>query len=305
MESMTQTDPARPKRPLLWRACSVFVRDVGHGLLEVSHNSLALLGLAVLALLAFVASRDDLRSTAEHSALSWLQQRQEQRLVAQDGQRGPSLVDLSEPAAVARATAADASELTSPQAALTQWLSRRYKVAPEPVGRLVKEAWAVGRAANLEPTLILAMIAIESSFNPFAQSPVGAQGLMQVMTHIHDDKYQSFGGTHAAFDPVSNLRVGVLVLKECMARAGGSLEHGLRYYVGAANLEHDGGYASKVLAEQDFLRRVADGKVVAVNAQAPAPVPLAAPQLVPTAASAPALPAPPPAAAPGEQVAMR
>lgn len=298
---MTQPDPAHPKRPLLWRACGVFVRDVGHGLLEVSHNSLALLGLAVLALLAFVASRDDLRSTAEHSALAWLQQRHELRQVA--AQESPRLVDLSEPTAVARATAADASELTAAQATLAQWLARRYKVAPEPVGRLVKEAWAVGRAASLEPTLILAMIAIESSFNPFAQSPVGAQGLMQVMTHIHDDKYQSFGGTHAAFDPVSNLRVGVLVLKECMARAGGSVEHGLRYYVGAANLEHDGGYASKVLAEQDFLRRVAEGKPVAVTVQAPPPVPLSAPaQAVPTAASAPALP--PPAPAP-EQVAMR
>jgi soluble lytic murein transglycosylase-like protein len=63
-------------------------------------------------------------------------------------------------------------------------------------------------------------MAIESSFNPFAQSPVGAQGLMQVMTRVHDDKYEAFGGTHAAFDPMTNLRVGVQVLKECIARAG-------------------------------------------------------------------------------------
>ena len=92
-------------------------------------------------------------------------------------------------------------------------------------------------------------MAVESSFNPFAQSPVGAQGLMQVMTQVHDDKYEAFGGNHAAFDPVTNLRVGVQVLKECIARAGG-LEAGLRYYVGAANLADDGGYAGKVLAEQ-------------------------------------------------------
>jgi len=108
-------------------------------------------------------------------------------------------------------------------------------------------------------------MAIESSFNPFAQSPVGAQGLMQVMTQIHDDKYEAFGGNHAAFDPVTNLRVGVQVLKECIARAGG-VEAGLRYYVGAANLTDDGGYAGKVLAEQEHLRQIAAGKVVAVNA---------------------------------------
>ena len=40
------------------------------------------------------------------------------------------------------------------------------------------------------------------------------QGLMQVMTKIHDDKYEAFGGRHAAFDPVTNLRVGVQVLKD-------------------------------------------------------------------------------------------
>ncbi len=119
-------------------------------------------------------------------------------------------------------------------------------------------------------------MAIESSFNPFAQSPVGAQGLMQVMTRVHDDKYEAFGGTHAAFDPISNLRVGVQVLKECIARAG-SLQDGLRYYVGAALLDSDGGYASRVMSEQSYLRRVADGQGVPVTASstppASAPVP--------------------------------
>ena len=59
-------------------------------------------------------------------------------------------------------------------------------------------------------------MAIESGFNPFAQSPVGAQGLMQVMTGVHKEKYENFGGKLAAFDPVTNLRVGVKVLQECI-----------------------------------------------------------------------------------------
>jgi hypothetical protein len=104
-------------------------------------------------------------------------------------------------------------------------------------------------------------MAVESSFNPFAQSSVGAQGLMQVMTKVHNDKYEAFGGNHAAFDPVTNLRVGVQVLKECITRAGG-LEAGLRFYVGAANLNDDGGYAGKVLSEQRALKLVASGKAV-------------------------------------------
>ena len=245
----------------------VFLRDVGVGLLEVSHNSLALLGLVVLGIALFAGGRDDVRSAVERHTLDWLQARQE----ARDPQVA-SLQPEPEPDAVARATATDPKGLPRQQAAVASWLSRRYRVAPEPVSRLVQEAWTVGRRVGLDPTLILAIMAVESSFNPFAQSPVGAQGLMQVMTHIHDDKYEAYGGIRAAFDPVSNLRVGVQVLKECIARAG-SLEAGLRYYVGAAISGVDGGYVGKVLAEQGHLRQVADGRSVAVNASNNVPSP--------------------------------
>jgi len=248
------------------RSTTVFLRDVGHGLLEVSHNSLALVGLLLVSGLVFVASQRDLRHTVEQHTLTWLQARHETRPIGTP----QALAELSEPDAIARATAYDPKDLTRQQAAVAIWLSRRYRVAPEPVSRLVKEAWTVGARAGLDPTLILAIMAIESSFNPFAQSPVGAQGLMQVMTQIHDDKYEPFGGNHAAFDPVTNLRVGVQVLKECIARAG-SIEAGLRYYVGAANLPHDGGYAGKVLAEQEHLRQIAAGKVISVTAPLVAP----------------------------------
>jgi hypothetical protein len=114
-------------------------------------------------------------------------------------------------------------------------------------------------------------MAVESSFNPFAQSTVGAQGLMQVLTRVHDDKYVAFGGTRAAFDPISNLRVGVQVLRDCIAQ-GGSVQEGLRNYVGAALIPDDGGYVGRVLAEQEHMRDVADGKRVPVNASSMQPV---------------------------------
>jgi hypothetical protein len=125
--------------------------------------------------------------------------------------------------------------------------------------------------------LILAIMAIESGFNPFAQSPVGAQGLMQVMTRVHTDKYEGFGGKLAAFDPVTNLRVGVKILQECIARAG-SMEGGLRYYVGAANLENDGGYTVKVMAEFARLQEVANGRSIQVVTPARA-IPVVAPAI--------------------------
>ncbi len=248
-------------RESVTRSTQVFLRDVGHGLLEVSHNTLALVGLVAVAIVLFAAGRAELRHGVEGQLLGWLQARQEART---DGTL-EALASLAEPDAISRATAYNLKDLTQQQAAVAVWLSRRYKVAPEPVSRLVKEAWLVGGKAGLDPTLILAIMAIESSFNPFAQSPVGAQGLMQVMTKIHDDKYEAFGGTHAAFDPVTNMRVGVQVLKECIARAG-SLEAGLRYYVGAANMTDDGGYAGKVFAEREHLRAVASGRAISVNA---------------------------------------
>ncbi|MCW5659930.1 MAG: lytic transglycosylase domain-containing protein [Burkholderiaceae bacterium] len=258
------------------RSAGTFARDVGTGLLEVSHNSLAIVGLAVVCgTVLFSAARPDLREGAEQHVLGWLLARQEAR------QANVAPPEPANPDAATRVTAADITSLSKPQASVATWLARRYRVAVEPVGRLVQEAWESGQRTGLDPTLILAVMAIESSFNPFAQSSMGAQGLMQVMTRIHDEKYERFGGTRAAFDPVSNLRVGVQVLKECIARAG-SLEGGLKHYVGAAHFADDGGYASKVLAEQANLRRVADGKWVSVyvtlpSTTAPTPVEVKSP----------------------------
>ncbi len=238
-------------------SASLFVQDIGNGLLVVSHNTLALLGLAVVSVLLVFVSQSGLRAQIESATLGWLNARQEARAEAE----GNTLLVAAEPDAIARATATNPKELSRQQAAIAHWLARRYSVAPEPISRLVQEAWAVGNRAKVEPTLILAIMAIESRFNPFAQSNVGAQGLMQVMTRVHDDKYEAFGGTLAAFDPVTNLRVGVQVLKECVQRAG-SLEEGLRFYVGAANLADDAGYAARVMAEQDLLKAVAAGRLV-------------------------------------------
>src|SRR6185295_8699604 len=167
-------------------SAGVFLRDVGQGLLEVSHNTLALLGLVAVGAVLFVGGRPDLRQQIEAQTLDWLQARQ-------DARTDPAellAARLAEPDAVARATAANPKDLTRQQAAVAQWISRRYRVAPEPISRLVKEAWSVGDKVGLDPTLILAIMAVESSFNPFAQSAVGAQGLMQVMTGVHVDKYQ-------------------------------------------------------------------------------------------------------------------
>lgn len=260
------------------RGLRTFGSDVVDGFFEITHNGFALLGLATVFVVLALMARPDLRESGEVHLMSWLESRKP----------APEATALV-PNAIDRTTAASPKDLPKQQAAVAFWLSKKYRVAAEPLSVLVAEAYQLGQRTKLDPTLILAIMAVESSFNPFAQSQVGAQGLMQVMTRVHVDKYESAGGTLAAFDPVTNMRVGVKVLQECIARAG-SLEAGLRYYVGAANLDDDGGYTGKVMAEHERLRLVADGRSLPVTPPAAvrtqsipivAPAPAAKPDVAP------------------------
>lgn len=235
---------------IILQSLRVFIMDVGQGFFLITHSGLALLGLGVFCLAIIFSTKPDLRSNAEMQLIDWIQTN-----------HGLDFSFSGNSDAVDRATAADPEDLPKEQAQIAFWLSRKYRVAPEPLSALVAEAYAIGPKYKLDPALLLAVMAIESSFNPFAQSPVGAQGLMQVRTSIHTDKYDDYGGDFAAFDPVTNLRVGALVLRESIER-NGSLEAGLRQYVGAAISGEDGGYVAKVLAEQQRLHDVANGKRV-------------------------------------------
>ncbi|MDR7092719.1 lytic transglycosylase domain-containing protein [Hydrogenophaga laconesensis] len=255
------------------------VADAYQGFFDITHNSLALLGTLAAVALITLSARADLRASAEEQLLGWLLERQEAATA--------DAVYTAEPSAIDRVTAAQPDELPKQQANVTYWLSRKYRVAPEPLSVLVAEAFEVGEKAKLDPTLILAVMAVESRFNPFAQSPVGAQGLMQVLTRVHTDKYNDFGGQLAAFDPVSNLRVGARVLQEAIKRAG-SVEGGLRLYVGAVTTDGSW-YINKVMAEHMRIQSVALGKPMQ-----------RLPQPRPTTVVAPATPAP--VAPPGGEI---
>ncbi len=136
---------------------------------------------------------------------------------------------------------------------LRSYLARKYRIASSVAGALISTAFIVAKEMDLDPQLILAVIAIESRYNPYAESHVGAQGLMQVMTRVHKDKFTEFtDGTIAALHPIANIRVGSRILRDCIDRRG-SVERGLACYVGATG-PNDGGYGAKVLAER---RRIA------------------------------------------------
>lgn len=154
------------------------------------------------------------------------------------------------------------------QKLVTTWLARRYRVANDAVNMLVSASYLAAQETKLDPLLILSVIAIESRFNPFSESPVGAQGLMQVMSKVHYDKFSEHGGIKAALNPVANIKVGSLILQDYIKRSG-SVEGGLKRYVGAADMDTDGGYGSLVLAEYKRLKAVAAGKNVSIYATTP------------------------------------
>jgi len=133
------------------------------------------------------------------------------------------------------------------------YVSRRYRVATDALQPIFVTAQAAGRELHLDPLLIIAVIGVESGFNPFSQSGFGAQGLMQVVPRFHMDKLPEEADRAAFLDPLINVQVGAKVLHESIRRFGG-LEEGLQQFGGAMN-DPDRRYSSKVLAEKQRLEQ--------------------------------------------------
>ena len=245
------------------------------GILTTAQHTLTVFGLSAVAVLALLYNRPDLAKRVS----DFLNPQQ----VTQVAAAAPAQAKVADADAVETANSdKNAVRNTRQQKYVTEWLSRRYRVAGDAANMLVSTAYSTAHEIKLDPLLILAVMAIESGLNPFAESPVGAQGLMQVMSKVHSDKFQEVGGKEAALNPVANIRVGAQILKDYVTRTG-SVEGGLKTYVGAGAFEDDSGYGNKVLAEYRRLKQVASGKNVPIITPPSTP----APQLVQKSAPAP------------------
>lgn len=138
--------------------------------------------------------------------------------------------------------------------ALSDYLAKRYRVSQQVIFDLVTLAHKVGHQHKLDPLLIIAVMGIESSFNPIAESRVGAKGLMQIIPRYHAEKFRPFGGDSAVFDPSANVVVGAQILKEYLRRTG-NLGIALQMYAGALG-DTDDAYTRRVLTERQRLHRV-------------------------------------------------
>lgn len=264
-------------------AWAVFVRDTISGFITTAHHTVLVLGIIAIGALAIIFVKPD---TADQLlALSPFAKSQAE--VVDDSE--PALANLmdmpaqsiTQTAALSNAQAAINAESTGmtgdslQQQWVTAWLSKRYRVASDATNMLVSAAYLTAHEFKLDPLLILSVMAIESGFNPFAESPVGAQGLMQVMSKVHRDKFEELGGVKAALNPVANIRVGSLILKDYVKR-GGSVEAGLKLYVGAGAFETDSGYGARVLAEYRRLKEVSMGKKVPIYTTSASSTPIKA-----------------------------
>ncbi|HEY8555041.1 MAG TPA: lytic transglycosylase domain-containing protein [Burkholderiales bacterium] len=112
-------------------------------------------------------------------------------------------------------------------------MSRRLEPkVPDPAFRLelLKHVHYEARRAGLPPELVLAVIEVESNFNPFAISSAGARGLMQVMPFWVKEIGRP---DDSLFRVQTNLRYGCTILRYYLDLEKGNLFHALARYNGS------------------------------------------------------------------------
>ena len=144
------------------------------------------------------------------------------------------------------------------QRVVTEYIAKRYRVSEGAVAGYVAAAYRAGEQYSVDPLLILAVMAVESRYNPVAESLVGAKGLMQVIPKYHLEKLADHGGEEALLEPEVNIQIGAQILREYQRRFRDT-ETALQAYAGAFD-EPTSQYANKVFAERarlEILRRQA------------------------------------------------
>jgi soluble lytic murein transglycosylase-like protein len=216
-------------------------------LLSLARGMFALIGMAAVLAAALPASRGAL---LEQLALVATTAHAETAAPAAVAAAGAAEAVRPEPAPDGALEAGQERE----QRAVAEFISRRYRVAETASAEFVSTAYRVGREVAVDPLLILAVMAVESRYNPVAESSMGAKGLMQVIPRYHPEKLLEYGGEHALLDPEVNIQVGAQILREYMRRFG-ETEAALQKYAGALD-EPTAQYAVKVLAEKARLQQI-------------------------------------------------
>ena len=222
--------------------------DVREGFFEITRHGLAMFGLGLVCLALTFTLRPDLQQRATESLSEWV------HVPGLSAALEAFRLDAAE-----RSTALYLRDLPPEQAALAYALRNRYRVAAEPLGAIIQQAWALEEELQLPATLLLAVAAVESGFNPFMLGTQGALGLMQIDPQAEALALQAFGGHLAVYDALTNLKLGARVLQRETV-AGGSLEEGVQRYGAISGHAADSQYSQRVLAEHQRLQRLVEAQ---------------------------------------------
>ena len=221
--------------------------------LSLARGIFALIGLTVVLVATVPATRDVIIQQAD--ALARANQSftdGPDSVPAEDGAQTGA--DSGPAAVITKQLSAKAAQAKRERAVVAAFIARRYRVADEAAANYVATAYQAGQKFSVDPLLVLAVMAVESRYNPVAESHVGAKGLMQVLPRFHLEKLAAHGGPKALLDPDVNIEVGTQILREYLHRFGRTVT-ALQQYAGAMS-EPTTRYANKVLAERARLERV-------------------------------------------------
>ena len=235
-----------------WSNSPAFIRGCSRALFKFLRNGCAIVGLLVIGFFGFQTV--DFFSPPVADAIAQVDSAEHTEAV--DSAHFAAEAQSAQPSPLKEESAAEV--IVAPpdprERPLSRQLARVYKIAPEAASDFVRTSIEVGKLVSLDPILLLAVIAVESRFNPIAESSMGAKGLMQVMPQYHSDKLGFRGAEEAVLDPWLNIYVGAQILAEYVKRAG-SVTDGLQWYNGSAS-DPVKLYAEKVFGERERLRQV-------------------------------------------------
>jgi soluble lytic murein transglycosylase-like protein len=204
------------------------LRDASHAALSVTRTLLAFVGVLAVAGFALQPLQRNLASAAALAAEPFA---------------GSSVVAAGTIQALPVETVRERE-----QRLVTEFIAKRYRVSEAAVATYVAHAYQAGDQHSVDPLLILAVMAVESRYNPVAESNMGAKGLMQVIPKWHLEKLMEHGGEQAVLEPAVNIEVGARILREYYGRVG-DLQSALQMYNGAFD-SPTAHYSQKVFAEK-------------------------------------------------------
>jgi soluble lytic murein transglycosylase-like protein len=138
--------------------------------------------------------------------------------------------------------------------ALSRDIARRFHLAEGAAVGITRAAFTAAQARGIDPTLVLAIAAVESKFKPGAvNSATGAKGLMQIMPRWHMDKIQGIGGESSLMLIAPNIAVGAAIMAEYLDAEDGDVQDALSHYLGTAGADR---YVRRVNVEMAHLTRV-------------------------------------------------